>query len=361
MGPTGPSRTLQQGYDAGDGIIVLDPAIGLLNIRDAYSSMVNLLSVTDYTGSTEYVTISTDALTINTDVNALDTTAWKVLGYNSNYLFKNDTNNPMGTNTLYLQSAGDYDDGGQIVFSTGSPDVLGNRRESARISPSGNMGIGTTSPQHRIDIYDTSAASMSIGTDGAKATFNVSPGELSINTNPSINVRFGGSTLLIDTLNGNVGIGTVAPRSTLHVEKNSAGEIGPILTLKNATNTLGDAAQIRFDVGGIIPNGTIDWVTGVGGDTIMIISTTKDGVLGESMRIDTSGNVGIANSAPSSRLTVGGMIESVVEGFKFPDGSIQDTSALEYKMGNVMNWTSNVYTVADALDQIAARLTALGG
>ena len=52
--------------------------------------------------------------------------------------------------------------------------------------------------------------------------------------------------------------------------------------------------------------------------------------------------------------TVGTYIE-------FGDGTTQSTSATLYNMGNVQNWTSNVFTVADALDQLAARIKALGG
>lgn len=46
---------------------------------------------------------------------------------------------------------------------------------------------------------------------------------------------------------------------------------------------------------------------------------------------------------------------------EFGDGTTQSTSATLYNMGNVQNWTSNVFTVSDALDQLAARITALGG
>jgi hypothetical protein len=485
LGPTGPSKTLQQSYDAGNGVIILDPAFGLLNICDSYSSMVKLLSVTDYAGSTEYVSIATDGLTINTDVHASDTTAWKVLGYNSNNLFRNETNGPMGTNTLYLQSAGNFDDGGQIVFSTGTPDVLGNRGESARINASGNMGIGTASPQHRIDVYDPSSASMGIGTVGAKATFGVVPGELSIDTDPAINVRIGGSTLTINTSSGNVGIGTMVPTSTFQINRTNAGDIGPVLSLRNANNMLGDSARIQFDVGGLLPNATIDAITDVASNTQFVISTRQEQVLKEAFRINNTGSVGIGTSIVPQKLTVdgdigfsgnilvvpqdspfvvslqdgsslsfdgssltipggssistadlysvgfsigdteqfigftaGGTISMqsrynsgapiVIQGANsengypagdvyvtagtqpipgmgdyegnvfiqagtsnswafssdgrlvFPDGTDQMTAWTgAYTMGNVENWTSNVYTIADAIDQLAARIRAL--
>jgi hypothetical protein len=42
---------------------------------------------------------------------------------------------------------------------------------------------------------------------------------------------------------------------------------------------------------------------------------------------DKNGLVGIGTDTPTSRLTVSGLIESTIGGFKFPDGTIQTTSA----------------------------------
>jgi len=40
-----------------------------------------------------------------------------------------------------------------------------------------------------------------------------------------------------------------------------------------------------------------------------------------------SGNVGIGNEDPSEKLSVSGMVESTIEGFKFPNGTVQTTAA----------------------------------
>jgi len=48
---------------------------------------------------------------------------------------------------------------------------------------------------------------------------------------------------------------------------------------------------------------------------------------------DKNGNVGIGTDAPAARLTVAGTIQSIGGGFKFPDGSVQTTSAAGSLLG----------------------------
>src|SRR5689334_17280903 len=43
---------------------------------------------------------------------------------------------------------------------------------------------------------------------------------------------------------------------------------------------------------------------------------------------DSSGKVGIGTTTPTSQLTVQGMIETTLGGYKFPDGSLQTTAGI---------------------------------
>jgi hypothetical protein len=56
----------------------------------------------------------------------------------------------------------------------------------------------------------------------------------------------------------------------------------------------------------------------------------------ERMRIISSGNVGIGNTAPGSKLTVAGTVESTTGGFKFPDATTQTTAATGIPSGTSM-------------------------
>src|SRR5262249_51405745 len=53
-----------------------------------------------------------------------------------------------------------------------------------------------------------------------------------------------------------------------------------------------------------------------------------DSILGDSIITESNGNIGIGLTAPMSKLTVQGMIESTLGGYKFPDGTIQTTAAI---------------------------------
>ena len=99
--------------------------------------------------------------------------------------------------------------------------VNGDATERMRITPAGNVGIGTTTPQTRI--HSTSSQeqlTLSEG-DGKGATFDYrsSTGNLNISTNGA-NAR-SAPQLTLD-LNGKVGIGTATPLRQLHISNTSA-------------------------------------------------------------------------------------------------------------------------------------------
>lgn len=326
IGATGPAASLQSSYNTGNGQIILNSTDGPLVIKDGYFPVGNFLQITDFSGNNTYLASSLSALTINTNVNASSSTIWKVPGFNSNRLFGNEIDGALNTNTLYLQSAGNFDNGGQIVFGTGSPDADGRRAETVRITSQGRIGIGTRSPAHQIDVFESTSASLRLGSTNSTAVFSAVSGQLSISTNPLHRITLGGSSLVVNSATGNVGIGSSVPGATLVINRDSPAGLGPILALRNATNNIGDRAQIRFDVGGLIPNGTIDWIAAAGGDSLMTISTTSAGLLGERLRIDSLGNVGIGTTVAGSRVTVGGTIESLSGGYRFPDGTVQSSA-----------------------------------
>ena len=58
------------------------------------------------------------------------------------------------------------------------------------------------------------------------------------------------------------------------------------------------------------------------------IGQSGNPILGDSIITQLNGNLGIGLAAPMSKLTVQGMIETTLGGYKFPDGTVQTTAAV---------------------------------
>jgi hypothetical protein len=246
---------------------------------------------------------------------------------------------------------------GGFTFRTGTT-VFGNPTttgtEAMRITPTGNVGIGTTAPSTKLNVVTSAAGTPTIlslensntGGNGSFLDFVVGgvtqasiggyDGELSINTNvagAAIKFRPNDVEKMRIDATGNVGIGTATPSALAHFNAtdttgnsalealrlshediNSAGAdgIGASLTfnLETATNnTFREAAKIEGvfdDASNNSKDGSLRFYT-MGPNSTSGTTTTT-----EKMRMNSSGYLGIGTPSPSHRLTV---IESVdIEG-----------------------------------------------
>ena len=147
-------------------------------------------------------------------------------------------------------STGASQNGNHLTFGTnpnGGPPV-----ERMRIDSSGNVGIGTTSPQRALVVSDA-------GTEGFEFYPGSSAGNNTVNhynrsTASFVNIittadqhifgRADGEKMRIDS-SGNVGIGTTSPRGNLHLHSSSATRFD--LTNTATGTTSGDGSTISID------------------------------------------------------------------------------------------------------------------
>jgi len=209
------------------------------------------------------------------------------------------------------------------------------------IANNGNVGIGTNSPASKVDINNGAANSLLTlttasfdGTYRAGINFQVNTfastpsgqialvGDNNYSGNMIFSTAFGGTTnspveRMRITSAGNVGIGTSSPSTLLEIAANNTG----VTTTNAAKNKLRLSDTDTVSTGGQ-PVGAIEFysadtsdagvnsrISGVcifGGNNAGAL-TFETGVpsnLQESMRIDSSGNVGVGTSSPATYMHI---------------------------------------------------------
>jgi len=207
---------------------------------------------------------------------------------------------------------------------------------------SGNVGIGTASPSSRLDIAAPSSG-YALAANGVAnaytAAFTGSPttGQsfgilLDAGTNSSdaaLRLRsYSGSDYLYVRGDGNVGIGTTSPSTSLHISSSSPTRgIAQIIGASGSTG-----AQIQLTQGGVD-----DWAFGqpAGVSAFAVWSGRAVGSNGtERFRIDSSGNVGIGTTSPTQKLDVVGNINVSGSGA----GNITASGTINAKYQDVAEW-----------------------
>jgi hypothetical protein len=179
--------------------------------------------------------------------------------------------------------------------------------EYARFNSVGNLGIGTTSPSSILHLY-ANDPTITLDDSGTAATIKNASGNIYYNTS-SVNrdhiFQGAGTEKIRLTGDGLLGIGTGSPDTILEAEGNSSLP----LFLSRQQNSAGVGVGLGFrqyDSTNALHNyasifGVIEDNTNGAEDGAVTIHTSLAGSLGERMRIDSDGNVGIGTTSPDAQ------------------------------------------------------------
>ena len=290
--------------------------------------------------------------------------------YSTKYLLDSNNNRGAAGQVLSTTSTGiDWVDA-NTVPGTGLWIQSGNNIYN---SNSGNVGIGTTSPDSKLDVKGTSATpadgnqTLSITNSTGGTQLNLGTAE---NSYGWIEAREGSTlrNLLINPNGGSVGIGTTSPTAAKLVVDSS---VAPQLLVKSSS---GGNAQILFeDNSGGTQNASITFdqasqntltiATGYQSPTdLNRINIAPAGNVGLTVRGGTGGSglgqplVGIGTTTPSEKLEVNGNIK-VIESGQTPDVSVFHTDGSYAKLRGqglfLSRATSYVAPVADNFGSLA--------
>ena len=204
-------------------------------------------------------------------------------------------------------AAGTGNTGGGIFRFLLSGNTTGSSpSERMRITNTGNVGIGTTSPQEKVHVSGSSGVRLEVeatdstvaalkltNTAGSYASFVNASGSLSTYDYNAASTR---TTLLA---NGNLGIGTTSPQEKLHVMEEVPGT-----TLIEVENTRSNSnAGIKLSSG--LTNYNVAFTNANGDFQIYNSSSAK-----EEITIATNGKVGIGATSPVEKLDVDGNVKA---------------------------------------------------
>ena len=200
----------------------------------------------------------------------------------------------------------------------------------------GKVGIGTTSPDHSLEIDGGSGTQLLHLNSNApilKVTATNNSSGLRVNTvgqssGQLFRLQDNGTTrFCLEAGTGSVGIGTTSPAQRLEVSRSSNGGVIPIC-VSNRDNTAGTNQKVSIGFGLSRNTGTfkdeagkiqvgreLDWsAADTNIDAFMSFYTYTNNTATEKMRIKANGNVGIGTSSPAFKTEIVGDTLAIHDG-----------------------------------------------
>jgi hypothetical protein len=246
-----------------------------------------------------------------------------------------------GASTMYVEAHT------TAVFTTSGS-------EKMRITSAGNVGIGTSSPQARLQVSSSTSDGLIVSTSANAEPFIVlwrnsgSNGVGVLRLIDGGNIYFDNgatgaaqSTKMVLTAGGNVGIGTTSPAEKLHaignVKIEQTSNVSAILTLNPNSGALGTGYQ--WNLVGV--NSAASYAFQIREASTAYLHINNSAGSG-------GGNVGIGTTAPSQKLHVTGNVR--VTGAYYDSNNEAGTSGqVLSSTGSGTDWVTPATTTASSL------------
>jgi hypothetical protein len=308
-GDSGGSHTFSTGntermrIDSAGKVSVGSPVVGQLGVRGTTNdSTAYSFESANLSGATLFA-VRNDGLSFFPYGNVGIGTTTPIHKLDVNGIIVSNSSNPQlrmlsaANQTNYLVFGDAQDDDVGYIFYQHSDDTLGfrvNASERMRITSSGNVGIGTTSPGNTLSIAGGNPTTTTLGTNfGQFGIFNAGDqygiqqwvtgsgdGHIQVG-------RIDGSAtaydLILQELGGNVGIGTTSPNALLHVYSSGNGEI-----------------EVERASGALFNIQSQASLAAIGTDSNHPLYLKTNG--GTRVAITTAGDVGIGTTSPGFKL-----------------------------------------------------------
>lgn len=254
------------------------------------------------------------------------------------------------------------------------------------INNSGSVGIGTITPGATMDVVGNIRSNLN---NGGFSTYNFTPGNSTIllagfygtggnkpqmrwsydtslnffdeglNSDGNFAIQVNDTDGLVLDTNRNVGIGTSAPSTRLHVASDNTGTTATIetgnqqyptaLSILPSTHPLSRRSAIQLDDWSILQD-----ITGNGVKNFTVYQSSTNS---QRITIGTNGNVGIGINIPAEKLDVNGKTKTI--NFQMTNGATAGYVLQSDASGNA-SWADNLPTLLktySATDAIATPLT----
>ena len=313
------------------------------------ASSAGLLHVSAGTSGNARVVIHAD--TDNNDENDVPQIWFKadgditegLIGLNNNYL--DFVSNVSGVNGFRFFTG--------TTNNTATTDPYTNATEKMRLTNTGDLGIGTTSPAKKLhvsngDIRIDDSKQLQFGSGGVKIN-NDASGRMYQKAPLDFYWETQGYQMVLKQA-GNLGIGTTSPISQLHIKKTTS--LGPIIQLENAYNGSGADTLIRFG------DSTENYSYSVGSDDsansfrISYNGTSYNGAVpgtNDFLIFDTSGNAEIPNG--NLKVTLGSIAVGNISN-SATDGRIDASNDVVAYSTSDIRLKDNIKTIDKALDKV---------